>query len=178
MSDIPSQPQGDEFISQLTQHQAALHGYVLASLGDVHEAKDVLQQVNLVLWRKAASWNPATKFLPWAFAVARFEVLAHIRDKARDRLVFDADVVELMSETSAAVLHGQTERHDALQQCLEKMRAADRALLSDHYVAGRTLREIAEAAGRGAGAVRVQIMRLRQALADCIQRKLETEAMP
>ena len=171
-------PPGDEFISQLTQHQAALHGYVLASLGDVHDAKDVLQRVNIVLWRKAAAWDSATKFLPWAFAVARFEVLAHIRDRAREKLVFDPDVVELMSQTSAVVLHDQSERHDALQRCLEKMRLIDRALLSDHYVAGRTLREIAEAAGRQAGAVRIQIMRLRQMLADCIRRKLETEAMP
>lgn len=171
-------PPGDEFIGQLTQHQAALHGYVLASLGDVHDAKDVLQRVNIVLWRKAAAWDPATKFLPWAFTVARFEVLAHIRDRARDRLLFDSDVVDLMSETSSASLHDQTDRHEALQRCLEKMRPIDRALLSEHYVAGRTLREIAEAAGRQAGAVRIQIMRLRQMLADCIRRKLETEAMP
>lgn len=169
------EPPGDEFIGQLTQHQAALHGYVRASLGDPHDAKDVLQRTNIVLWRKAAKWDPTTKFLPWAFAVARFEVLGHIRDRQRDRHVFDSDVVEMMSKTSEVVLENQTERHDALQLCLMKMRPRDRSLLSAHYVAGKTMKELAEEAGRKAGAVRIQVMRLRQALAECIGRRMRTE---
>ena len=173
-----NEPPGDIFIQQLTEHQPALQGYVLASLRDPHESKDVLQRTNMVLWRKAHAWDPTTKFLPWAFAVARFEVLAFIRDRQRDRHVFDPDVVELMSETSEVVLEHQTERHDALQMCLGRLKDKDRKLLSAHYVAGETLREIAEAAGRKAGAVRIQVMRLRQALAECITRRLNTKGNP
>ena len=172
MSDDSSQPLDDVFIAQLTNHQAALHGYALASLGDVHDAKDVLQRTNMVLWKKASNWDPSTRFLPWTFAVARFEVLAHIRDRSRDRHVFDPDVVDLMSKTSEESLLHQSDRHDALQTCLEKLKEGDRVLLSTYYVAGKTLQKIAEDAGRKAGAGRVQIMRLRQILGDCIGRQL------
>lgn len=166
---------GDEFIRQLTEHQAALHGYVLSALGDPHEAKDALQRTNVVLWKKAAKWDPNSRFLSWAFAVARFEVLAHIRDRQRDRHIFDTNVAEMMAETGETSLLNQTERYDALQSCLGKLRDTDRSLLSAHYVVGKTLREISEEAGRKAGAVRIQIMRLRRALAECIGHRIGTE---
>jgi len=175
MSEETDAAPGDEFIRQLTEHQAALQGYVLSALGDVHEAKDALQRTNVVLWKKASKWNPNTRFLSWAFAVARFEVLAHIRDRQRDRHIFDTDVAEMMAETGETSLLNQTERYDALQACLGKLRAADRTLLSAHYVAGKTLREISEEAGKKAGAIRVQIMRLRRALAECIGHRIGTE---
>lgn len=178
MSDEIETAPGDEFIRQLTEHQAALQGYLLSALGDIHEAKDALQRTNVVLWKKAAKWDPKTRFLSWAFAVARFEALAHIRDRQRDRHVFDTDVAEMMAETGETVLLNQTERYDALQSCLGKLREADRSLLSAHYVVGKTLQEISEEAGKKAGAVRVQIMRLRRALAECIGQRIGTEAKP
>ncbi|MFT4589273.1 MAG: RNA polymerase sigma-70 factor (ECF subfamily), partial [Limisphaerales bacterium] len=63
MSDEIDSAPGDEFIRQLTEHQAALHGYVLSALGDPHEAKDALQRTNVVLWKKAAKWDPNSRFL-------------------------------------------------------------------------------------------------------------------
>ncbi|MEI6714959.1 MAG: sigma factor [Verrucomicrobiota bacterium] len=60
--------------------------------------REVLQAVVVRLWEKSADWDPKTNFLPWAFAVARFTVLAHFRDQSRDRLVFDEDVVLAMAE--------------------------------------------------------------------------------
>ena len=175
MSDEINGAPNDEFIRQLTEHQAAIHGYVLSALGDVHEAKDALQRTNVVLWKKASKWDPKTRFLSWAFAVARFEVLAHIRDRQRDRHIFDTDVAEMMAETGEVSLLNQTERYDALQSCLGKLRETDRTLLSVHYVIGKTMREISEEAGKKAGAIRIQIMRLRRALAECIGHRIGTE---
>lgn len=174
MNPEPHTAPEDEFIRQLTRNQGALRGYILASLGDPNDAQDVLQKANVVLWKKAATWDPNSRFLTWAFAVARFEVLAYIRDRQRDRHLFDPDVVELMTETSIEVLDYQSERHEALADCLKRLKAADRSLLSSHYASGNTLQEIAERIGKKAGAIRVQVMRLRRILADCIDSRLES----
>jgi RNA polymerase sigma-70 factor (ECF subfamily) len=160
------------FIAELTNHQASIYGYILASMANHHDAKDVLQRTNLVLWRKAANWDSDSNFLPWAFTVARFEVLAHYRDSGRDRHIFNPDVAEMMCETSSETLKHHTDRHDALSVCLKKVRDGDRQLLSAHYALGKPLKQIAEESGRKAGAVRIQIMRLRQALGKCIGRQL------
>ncbi len=87
-------PQNDLFIRELTNCQAVLCGYCRAALGGPSEdAKDAWQRTNVTLWRKAAEWRPETDFLPWALAVARFEVLATVRDRQRELLAFDSDVI-------------------------------------------------------------------------------------
>ena len=73
-----------------------IEAFCHANLANREDAWEVLQKANLKLWEKSADWNPDTEFLPWAFAVTRFTVLSHIRDKMRDRLIFDPDVVEAM----------------------------------------------------------------------------------
>lgn len=134
----------------------------------------MLQAVCVKLWQKAAEWDADTEFLPWAFTVARFTVLAHIRDRMRDRLVFDEDVVLAMaSETELAA--GQFEaRREALGICMEKLTAEQRGLLQEHYIANRPLADIAEATRRSLSAVKMTLLRLRQQLGECIERQLRT----
>jgi RNA polymerase sigma-70 factor (ECF subfamily) len=102
------------FLEALSRHQPALEAFCYAGLGRREELPEVLQAVMLRLWEKSADWDPNSHFLPWAFAVARFTLLSHFRDKARDRLVFDEDVVLAMAEETEEAA-GQFEvRREAL----------------------------------------------------------------
>ncbi len=169
-------PASDAFVCALTEAQPALRAYCAAALGHCEEAKDTWQRTNLVLWRKAGDWDPQTKFLRWALAVARFEVLASIRDRQRDRLVFDDDVVQLMADSSLEVAEAHESRREALAGCTEKLQAHHREVLTAHYVFGHTLVEIAASRGLSLSAVKVLLMRLRRTLAQCIERQLKQES--
>ncbi|MEY5012122.1 MAG: hypothetical protein RLZZ253_3261, partial [Verrucomicrobiota bacterium] len=57
------------------------------------DADDVMQDVSVVLWEKFPALPESQDFRVWAFGVARYEVLAWLRDKGRDRLVLTEDVV-------------------------------------------------------------------------------------
>jgi RNA polymerase sigma-70 factor (ECF subfamily) len=160
----------DAFVRELTESQSALRGYCFASLGYGEEAKDAVQRVNLVLWKKSGQWRPGTKFLSWALAVARFEVLASVRHRQRERVLFDSDVVELMAGTAEAQAPAAAERTEALVHCLEKLRPDHRGLLLAHYVTGHTTAEIAQSRGQGRSAIKVQLLRIRRTLAECIQK--------
>ena len=171
MKDTPD----DLFIAAFTNAQSALRGYCIASVGDANDAQDVFQKTCLVLWKKSDNWDPDTPFLRWAFAVARFEVLAYIRDRTRDRLVFDDDVVMAMAGTSERMAELQPERVDALEVCLTKLKPEHRESLIDYYVKGFTMKEISERQNRGLSAVKVMMMRLRNSLASCIEDQLSSQ---
>ena len=141
-------------------------------MGNSEDAKDVFQKTCLVLWKKSDDWDPDTPFLRWAFAVARYEVLAYVRDSARDRLIFDEDVVQAMTGTAERIAESQPERMDALEECLANLNTDHRKLLKDFYVLGFTMKEISQRSDRGLSAVKVMMMRLRQSLALCIEEKL------
>jgi RNA polymerase sigma-70 factor (ECF subfamily) len=49
--------------------------------------------VAVVLWRKFDQCATQENFRKWAFGVAQFEVLAWKRDRARDRLMFDEELL-------------------------------------------------------------------------------------
>lgn len=169
-------PPGDNFISAFANSQVALRAFCRSSIGNFNDAQDVFQSTCLVLWKKAGDWDPNTPFLRWAFTVARYEVLAYVRDRARDRHLFDEDVVLAMAGAAERIISARPDRFDALEVCLGRLNQAHRETLADHYVRGLTMKEIANQRGCSVSAVKVMIMRLRNTLADCIEHRLATQA--
>ncbi|MEY2598349.1 MAG: polymerase sigma factor SigL, partial [Verrucomicrobiota bacterium] len=160
------------FIEALARHQPALEAFCYANLGRRGEVREVLQSVVVRLWEKSAEWDPKTNFLPWAFAVARFTVLAHFRDQARDRLVFDEEVVLAMAEETEQAAEQFEVRREALGACLEKLGQDQRSLLHEFYIAGQSLRALARAMSRSESALKMTVLRLRSRLRTCVDRQL------
>ncbi|CAN5877309.1 sigma-70 family RNA polymerase sigma factor [soil metagenome] len=162
------------FIEALTRHQPALEAFCHANLANREDAREVLQATCVKLWQKASDWNPETEFLPWAFTVARFTVLSHIRDQMRDRLVFDEDVVLAMASDTEVAAAEFDDRREALSHCMQKLNPEQRGLLHEHYIACRNLPDIANVSRRSLSAVKMTLLRLRQQLSECILRQMRT----
>lgn len=177
MADIPEPAiPNDAFVKALTACQSVLRGYCRSALGPGEDAKDAWQSTNVALWRKSADWQPGTPFLRWALAVARFEVLAVIRDRQRTRLVFDEDVAEMMADAGAEQALEADPRGNALARCLDRLNDRHRGMLLAHYLAGSSMAEIATTHGMKPGAVKVLLLRVRRLLAECIGRLQPQEA--
>ncbi|MEZ5304637.1 MAG: RNA polymerase subunit sigma, partial [Verrucomicrobiales bacterium] len=111
-------------------------------------------------------------FRAWAFGVARFEALAWRRDKARDRLVLDEEVVaKLAEETADYEPHLQRQR-EALESCMKKVKPAQRDLLIRAYQPGFMIQDVARDSGRSVPGFYQWLHRIRQMLLDCIRRAL------
>ena len=77
----------ERFLTLFTANEPAIRAFVRRLVPTRHDAADVMQGVALVLWRKFPALEESDQFRKWAFGVARYETLAWLRDKARDRLV-------------------------------------------------------------------------------------------
>ena len=55
------------FVQLLTGLQSRLYAYLCTLLVRSDDARDVLQETNVVLWKKAADYDPTRPFEPWAF---------------------------------------------------------------------------------------------------------------
>ena len=166
----------EQFVQQLTENQNRLYGYVYSLLGDHNRAADVVQETNMVLWRKIDEFEPEKPFLPWAFAIARFQVLAHIRDHKRDRFLLDAELVEKLSadiENASGLLESYRE---ALRPCLKKLTPNNRELIEKRYFKSLPVAEVAKAADRTTGSIKVALLRIRRQLAECVQTRMATES--
>lgn len=167
----------DLYVQQLTACQSKLRGYILAALGNYANTADVLQRTNLALWNKARQFRTGADFMPWAFAIARYEILSFLRDHSRDRLVFSEDVVDRMLDVAAEELSGANERQLALRSCLEKIPRQSRELLRQRYDKNKTIRQIASDSNRSDDAIKSLLLRIRRILERCIESTLRMDAM-
>ncbi len=164
-------PASEQCIRLMTEHQSRLFGYLVTLLGNVHDARDVLQETNLVVWRKFEDYEAGTDFGAWARKCAYFQALAYLRDRKRDQHLFDEELLAQIAEEPEPVA-GPEERQLALRDCLAQLPDEQRQLISQRYTLGDAIRNLADQAGRSESAIKMKLMRIRQVLLKCVETKL------
>lgn len=164
----------ERFIRCLTDHQSRLLAYLVAVLGDLHEARNVLQDTNLELWRKSDDFIEGTDFAAWSRRVAHFKALACLRDKKRDRHLFDEALLEQIAERPQPDCDDES-LQIALRQCLATLPDRVRLLVSRRYSAGQSIRDLARFFGKSEAATKVSLSRIRKHLMQCIERRLAAD---
>jgi RNA polymerase sigma-70 factor (ECF subfamily) len=162
----------------LTANQSSLYAYILSLLASTEQTHDVLQETNLVIWRKAREAASVNEFGPWSRRVALFQVMAYRKKIGRDRLVFDDDNLQLLAEQPHAANPDMESEQEALHACMGIISPRDRELLDRRYRDGMKLQEIADRTGTTVGTIAQTLYRVRHALLECIRRRLGAEASP
>jgi RNA polymerase sigma-70 factor, ECF subfamily len=165
------------FLRSYTTHEPAIRAFVRRLVPTRADADDVMQDVSVVLWEKFASFREGADFRAWAFGVARFEVLAWLRDKGRDRLVLDEAIVLKLAEESGRDEPKLERQREALELCMAKVPAGQRELLMQAYQPEVRIQEVAQGSGRSVPGFYQWLHRMRRMLLDCIRRALAQEAL-
>lgn len=165
----------ESFIELLTGAQSAVFGYAMSICHDPSLAKDILQETNLTLWRKAEDFEEGTNFTAWACRTAYFHVLNHRRKQSREQLVFDEDVFDYLAERQESRSQQTDERLEALRTCIGALPAQQRDLIDRRYLPGATVQAIAKDDGKSEGAISQALFRIRTALQKCVQQKMIKE---
>jgi len=172
---MPDAPDIEEtFVQLVVGHQAALHAFVTALLPGHPEADDVVQEVNTALWKKRGEFTVGTNFKAWMFSVARFKVMALLRDQKRRKVSsLPEETLQLLMDEAAEVCYeAEDPRHVALRQCIRELRPADQGLILRRYFEGYSLGRVASEVGRKADNLKGSLHRIRLALRTCVRRKI------
>jgi RNA polymerase sigma-70 factor, ECF subfamily len=165
----------EDFLPLYIQNEEALRAFVRSMLPTRDDAREVMQEVALVLWQKFGELREREKFRAWAYAVARMRVLAFLRDRSRDRHVFGDDVLTLLADEMEENTDAFEAERAALETCLKKLDPARRTLLDAAYAPGVRIDTLAASAGRSAMSVYKALHRIRLTLMECTQRALSKE---
>ncbi len=154
-----------------------LRCFVLSLLPNHPDVRDVLQEINIVLWEKRNSFEKGTNFRRWACTVARFKANNERRKMQRaKRLIFNDALIDTIANKSLAEPADTLEaQREALNYCMKKLRPADRELLSARYTSHHEMDRFALESGRSRPSLRVSLGRLRSALRRCIQQRMALE---
>jgi len=166
----------EEFAELITSRQKSLYGYIYSLLGRPSSSWDVLQNTNLVLWRKKDEFKLGTNFEAWSCTVARFQAMAFLRDQKRDPLsVMTPELVDLLGE-EAELEHEKFEpRMKALKECREELSEKNGEILNLFYDEDQKIESISERMHLTQHAVKQALFRIRRSLQDCINQKLKMQ---
>lgn len=169
----------EDFVRLFTRHQRPLFLYLLSRVPNPVEAEEILQETNIVIWRKFEQFTPGSNFLAWAMQIAKYELLKYRERHHKDKHQFSDRFVEQLAEDEEIDEASQWEaRREALARCLGKLRAKDRELIERRYKAGENGIRLAEFFERPVNSVYQSLGRIRRTLLECIHRELNTETGP
>ena len=117
-----------------------------------------------------AGFRQQSSFQTWLLSIARNKAITHLRTK-RHR----ADKLEhlVIQHQIASVADGQVDPPvlDMLRRCLEQLKEEHQDLVNEVYYKEQTAADVARQMGQARNTIRMRLMRIRQALAKCIQRQ-------
>ena len=168
--------EGPEFSQLVTESQQRLYAYIYSLTGHTASSWDVLQETNLVLWDKREEFKEGTNFNAWAHTVARFQVLAFLRDKKREPLsLLTPEIFEKLEAEMNPELDSHEVRLKALSQCLTELAPAAAKIVRWHYEEKHSLQKISERLSMSANAVKQALFRARRSLQQCVESTLPTK---
>ncbi|MEM9481399.1 MAG: sigma-70 family RNA polymerase sigma factor [Verrucomicrobiota bacterium] len=168
----------EDFVRLFSKYEGNLRAFATSLLPHWEGVDEVMQEASLVMWRKFDQFDPdrpGSKFIDWAFAIVRYEVLKYRRKRATDRLVFSQDVYELLAREAEVMVASQSDRLWALQRCLKKLSVASQDLIRVSYADGVTIKEAAGKVGRSPAGLYKALARIRSNLHRCIGLTLSEE---
>jgi RNA polymerase sigma-70 factor (ECF subfamily) len=169
----------EEIAWQWTASLPSVAAYVRSFTHDFHDAQDILQDVSVAVVRKYADYDRNKPFVAWAIGIARNELLAYRRRKGVYRQFFDDESCEKIGEAFAAAEEEMNPVLEALHKCMRQASGKSQRLLRLRYVDALRYEDIAKTLNVSIGSIKVGMHRLRAALRDCVERRMNNaRSMP
>jgi len=166
----PADELHERFMRLFLAHEPALLRSVLVFVPHRADARDIVQETAVALWRHFPAYDPERPFLNWACGFARIEVRRFLRTRQRRAQLSEAAAAALMAEDEAGPAWNE-DRERRLQSCRQLLAPVQRRLLDDYYINDLPVPELALRHERSEDAVYKMLQRIRQTLLECMERK-------
>lgn len=148
-----------------------LFGICMRVLSQRAEAEEVLQEVYVTIWRKAAQFDATrASAMTWLAMMTRNKAIDRLRANASERSHQPIEIDEPAASPAAHHAAEDAQDKNRLDVCLGELEAPRRALIRTAFFEGATYEELAERSGNPLGTVKSWIRRGLLKLKSCLER--------
>ncbi len=164
----------DAFSQLYDRFSGVLFATAYRVLNNQEAAEDVLQDVFVQIWEKAALYDPTRgKPLTWAITLTRNKAIDRLRSVQRrnrlgDELEREAETFEQFDDKSSVDAVESAEKSKLVRQAIGKLSKDQREAIDLAFFSGLTQTEIAERLGEPLGTVKARIRRGMMKLKDLL----------
>jgi RNA polymerase sigma-70 factor (ECF subfamily) len=170
----------DDFAEIIRRHQARVFSILHRYERDAQRVEDLAQETFLKAWRALNQFDGRAPFEHWISKIAVHTALDHLRkEKNRRNEIGLAELGEdaldwLRTGDEKSELDSRSAA-ELLDLAMRELSPTDRVVLTMQEIEGRTGKEIAEAIGASALAVRVRAVRARAKLKKILEKLVKGE---
>lgn len=157
--------------------------FIYGLVRDPHTAEDIYQDVWLKLANAMEKGVVIADQAKWCRKVAKNLIVQHWREQRDAKVIADSTLLEFVDYVETAFDEGDaredrwSDRRYALNECVQALPEKSRQLLMLKYDEGFSISAIAAHLRQTSAAVVKALVRLRQALAICVEKKLKLQEL-
>lgn len=164
----------ERFTRLLLESEPVMLRSILVLVPNRADAREIVQETAVALWRQFDSYDPERPFLNWAMGFARIETRRFLaRQQRRAQLSEQAMEVLQQEMEQEQGFASAIEKH--LATCLGKLPEKQRRIIQGYYHDGRSPQWLSEKEGRTIEAIYKAIQRIRADLQVCIETQIRKE---
>ena len=157
----------------MDRHLAAVRGRIRRMTRSISDADDIMQEVQLKIWRRLGSYRSEASFRTWMTSVAINEALQFYRKANRFSLMHDRIELAELTSPSESPLQAcvRAELTERLKAAVERLPAKYKQVVVLHNLQELSLQETAHELQATTPAVKTQLFRAKAALSKALLRK-------
>lgn len=167
----------DLFEILIREQSPMLLAFLRTAVRDASAVEDLFQDTLLTAWRRLDDFDRSRKFGPWLRGIASHKLLAYYRQQRQTELVLDETTLDWLQDRFDRLQElpgdGWHEKLAALRQCVERLPDHYRNTVQLRYYEQQSLEQTAATLDLALSALKKRLVRAKQKLADCLDRKLE-----
>ncbi len=164
----------EAFAQIVEKHQFTVRATLWRMLGNGPDVDDVAQQVFLSLLQSISGFREQSSFPTWLTSITRNQAISFLRRRYSAPATVAGQLDQLLArrqiDSGAPARPAEPPELDALNYCLEQLNEPHRQLVRQIYFDGRRAADLARETGQPKNTVRMKLMRIRRALAKCMER--------
>lgn len=165
----------DALVRILVRERGKLTAYIWSIVRDLHATEDVFQEVCLRAVKHRESIESESHLMGWLRRVSRNLSIDLMRRTGRDATTLDESVLELLerqwAETDGSPMQSAVA---AVRECFSLLTPNAQRIVKLRYVDGMRSSEVARHLGRKVGAVYKAIVRIHQAMVNCVRSEMQS----
>ena len=146
------------------RYQAALYRHALGMVREPDAAADLVQDSLVRAYTRLAGCHDPARYAAWVFRILRNRCLDHLKDRRRQTVSLEEGTAFAPDRDDPGERLEQAETRRAVAAALAALPAAQREAFLLKHVEGRSYEEMAELLDASVSALKMRVMRAREAL--------------
>ena len=134
------------FASLFRHYAPRVKAFIMRGGTDAETAQEVAQEALIMVWRKAASFDPGRASpITWMVAIARNRAIDRLRASAVSRRMEPIESADAVSDPAPAAVERveMAQQHQRLSRCLAELEARHASAIRAAFLDGTTYEELA-----------------------------------